>query len=142
MQSGAGVARPWRPERRRSPRKPGPRVTPLVERICTLCQQLTFRGTNEQELQDGLELLFKAHFSDVTREASLSNHDRVDFLVEDVGIEVKVEGSPMQVMRQLRRYLEYEEVSEVVLVTTLRKHQEMPTLLGGKPVHVVWLSPF
>lgn len=114
----------------------------VPDRICQLCQSLSFRGSNELELQDSLEKLLRSHFSEVTREAKLSPTDRVDFLVERVAVEIKVDGSPMAVTRQLQKYLEHQEVDGVVLVTTRRKHLAVPDTLAGKPVRVVWLGPF
>lgn len=82
--------------------------------------------------------------STVEREKRLSDKDVVDFLVDgDIVIEVKVDGSPMGVTRQLQRYLEHPVVNHLILVTTRRKHlSAIPGTLRGKRVDVAWLSPF
>lgn len=64
---------------------------------------------------------------------------RVDIRVGQVAIELKVQGSAEKVLAQLRRYSEDPTVTEVVLVTTSAKHRVMPSSLGGKPLHVVYL---
>lgn len=110
--------------------------------IATLCQRLRFQGTKECELQDALETLIRSSFSEVTREAKLGETDRVDFLVGNVAVEVKVDGRTMQVARQLRRYMESDRIQALVLVTTRAKHKALPQTLGGKPLVVVWLPPF
>lgn len=81
------------------------------------------------------------------REVKLGDEDRIDFLVRcvtlperiDVGVEVKVDGAPAAVMRQLHRYLSHDELAGIVLVTTKRSHRDIPDALHGKPVQVVWL---
>lgn len=114
-----------------------------IDRICELCQTLRFRGSREKDLQEALEGLLRANFSGVLREAQLEPGSIVDFLVSDVvAVEVKLDGSPMDVTRQLQRYAKNARVEAVVLVTTRAKHRAVPTALREKPVRVVWLSPF
>lgn len=114
----------------------------LMERICKLCQTIRFQGTREKELQAALETLLRANFSAVAREVKLAPGAIVDFLVEGVALEVKIDGSPMEVTRQLHRYAQSELVQALILVTTRAKHRTGPSELNGKPVLVVWLSPF
>jgi len=113
-----------------------------LDRIVTLCEKLRFQGNNERDLQNALETVLSSSFSQVQREVSLGARDRVDLLVERIGIEVKIDGSPMVVARQLRRYVESAELDALVLVTTRAKHRALPRTLGGKPLLVVWLHPF
>lgn len=61
--------------------------------------------------------------------------DRVDFLIDRVGIELKVDGSWAAVLRQLDRYAASPDLDALVLVTTRRSiAREMPPLLRGKPL--------
>lgn len=66
------------------------------------------------------------------------NHNRLDFVVQVagdiVGVEVKIAGSRKDVLRQLTRYAQLEQIDELVLVTTKASHHHMPTHLNGKPV--------
>ena len=106
------------------------------------CLSIKFVGQNEAQLQDALQTLLKASYSHVRREHRLTETDRIDFLVERTGIEVKIQGSLTQVMRQLRRYADSDDVDDLVLVTTRALHRQLPHTLGGKPLTVIWLPPF
>ncbi len=91
--------------------------------------------SNEAELQGAMEKAFRMrgipHRREVTRGA-----DRIDFVVDRVGIECKVDGSVADVTRQLDRYALWGELDELVVVTTKGKHLNLPRMLNGKPVRV------
>jgi hypothetical protein len=112
--------------------------------IVTLCQGLRCQTATEKDLQDALEPLLRRACSILEREKALSPKDVVDFLVDEkLVVEVKVDGSPMAVTRQLMRYAEHESVHAIVLVTTRKQHvRQVPETLRGKPVDVAYLSPF
>jgi len=98
-----------------------------------------FGHATEDELQEGLaEVLTRAGFS-VEREARLSARDRIDLLVDRVGIEVKVGSSAGNVVRQLERYADSEQLDGLVLASSRRHHLAIPSALNGKPVVVVSL---
>ena len=107
-----------------------------------------FRCGNEAELQKAIHDLLRKDlglFGMIGREVPLSATDRIDFLIptEDggLGIEVKVDGSTSAVARQLQRYAESDRVTELLLLTTLRRHAPLDgTTLAGKPVHVLRLK--
>lgn len=67
--------------------------------------------------------------------------DRIDFLLGDVGLEVKVDGSRADVIRQLDRYAESDQVQHLLLVTTRAQHRAMPRELREKPLEVLYLCP-
>lgn len=64
---------------------------------------------------------------------------RVDLRVQATAIELKVQGSPAAVLRQLQRYGRDASVVDVVLVTSSAKLRAMPSQVEGKTLHVVWL---
>jgi hypothetical protein len=98
-----------------------------------------FGHATEAELQDGLaDVLTRAGYS-VKREARLSARNRIDLLVDRIGIEVKVDGSAGNVVRQLERYADSEALDALVLASSRRHHLAMPGSLNGKPVVVVSL---
>lgn len=67
--------------------------------------------------------------------------DRPDFFMPPgVVVEVKVDGGPSEVMRQLFRYGKLPEVEELVLVTGCSIHLAMPPRLANKPVHVAYVG--
>lgn len=94
--------------------------------------------STERALQDSIEKLLLEKGVAYKREAVIGPRDRIDFLCGRIGIEVKVSGARMQVMRQLKRYFLSTELDAVVLVTVCARHL-MPLTLSGKPVAVVRL---
>jgi len=84
--------------------------------------------------------------ADVLREASipfeeqfrLDAKNRIDFLVHDIGIEVKVKGSAATVARQLKRYEQCDQIRSLILVT--RRSLNVKALPFTKPLHIIWLS--
>jgi hypothetical protein len=100
------------------------------------------------------------------QEVRLTSRDRIDYVVpemepepmadgsddrfgklrrrlcplEQVGIELKVEGSLANIIRQLDRYAQSDRVDALVLVTTRRSHLQVPDALRGKPITVICLG--
>ena len=72
-------------------------------------------------------------------EVRLGPRCRIDFRVGDVGIEVK-KGRPVasELMKQLRRYLESDGLSAVVVV--MQRGVALPENIAGKPVVAVSLN--
>ena len=72
-------------------------------------------------------------------EAKLAPGCRIDFLVDDIGIEIKkgkLESKTVQA--QLLRYAACEAVSAIVLLT--QRSVKIPKNVMGKPVHVIVLN--
>lgn len=88
-----------------------------------------------------IALLLEAAGFTVEREVQLSGaRGRIDFYMpaERIGIEVKVKGSPTEIVRQLSRYAQAPEIHTLMLVTgRARLGQLLPAELHGKPLHVV-----
>lgn len=89
-----------------------------------------FRWSSEQELQRGLAGALEAAGYTVAREVPLNAHNRIDFLIERVGIEVKTSGGWRDVDRQLQRYLTSPLLDELVLVTARARHRRIPPSLA------------
>lgn len=91
--------------------------------------------SNEAAMQVAIAAAFEEsgmpHRREVTREA-----DRIDFVVEGVGVECKVQGSVTEVTRQLERYALWTDLTDLLLVTTVGKHLDVPRLMNGKTVRV------
>lgn len=106
--------------------------------LCNVIESRRFNFVHEAELQDGIEQAFTADGFAFTREHRLGGRDRIDFMFETIGLEVKVDGSPALVLKQLHRYAQSDEVAGLVLVTSRLRHQ-LPDRLNDKPLRVVTL---
>ena len=98
-----------------------------------------FSYATEDELQRALADALARTGRTVEREVRLDGHNRIDLLVDRIGIEVKVAGKADAVMRQIRRYVASDLVDGLLLVTTRARHA-LPAEVDGKPVAVVQLS--
>lgn len=112
-------------------------ATPTLPALASAAHAAHYNFTTEAELQAGLaERLTQAGY-EVSREVVLSKGERIDLLVGDVGIEVKINGSLEALMRQLQRYAKFDEVQSMLVVTTKPKHTNLPLEVDGKKVDVV-----
>lgn len=107
--------------------------------LAGLVSRAHFCTASEALLQEGLSSVFAKAGLRVEREVVLAKTDRVDFLVDGIALEVKVDGSLSAVTRQLHRYAQHDRIRELVLVTTLMRHRVVPTGFNGKPITVVHL---
>lgn len=112
------------------------------EDLTALLQHFRCRATCEADLQRAVEEILVQSLISFQREPMLTAKDRPDFLVGTIAVELKVDGSAIEVMRQLQRYAQHPDVAALLLVTTKNKHLAMPATLSGKPVHVVFVGRF
>ena len=98
------------------------------------------RYDSERQLQDRLAEIMSNAGIIYSREVRLTAKDRIDFMIEDVGMEVKINMPTTGVIRQLYRYAQCAEVLDLVLVTSRAKHREIPREIAGKPLHIVFLD--
>lgn len=110
-----------------------------VSELAALLKSKHFQYSSERDLQDGIEVVVKAAGIAYERERELGPGDIIDFLVGDIGLEVKIQGSPAEVARQLLRYASHSDIREIVLVTGKQRLGALPERLMGKPVTVVSL---
>lgn len=78
----------------------------------------------------------------VDREHDLSDgRSRVDLWHPTAGIalEVKINSSRADVIRQLTRYAHCPEVAGIILITTRARHHHLPAELNGKPTRLLTL---
>ena len=110
--------------------------------IVTILSAARYRWNNENDLQAGLAGVLDHFGYPVQREVRLTARDRIDLLVEHVGIEVKVAkaggAAPIErVLSQLARYAEHDSIDQLVLVSTSVRHRVVPAEIGGKPLQVL-----
>lgn len=111
----------------------------MLDAIVAALSIRCFRWRHEGDVQDAIAGVLEDADVAFTREVRLSDQDRIDFLVHDIGIEVKCEGSAGAVERQLARYAESPRISALVLATTRNQLRVLPDTVGGKPLRVAFL---
>ncbi len=94
---------------------PGTKAT--VTSVATAIGRYRFRSQKEKLLQEAIARALGQERFDFKREVEVAPGSVIDFLVGDVGIEVKISGSSTAVLRQIMRYLESDQVKSLVLVT-------------------------
>ena len=99
-----------------------------------------FRSQKEKLLQEAIASALGQEGLDFKREVEVAPGSVIDFLVGDVGIEVKVTGGSTAVLRQIMRYLESDQVKSLVLITARAQSAKgFPGTIMGKEVKVVTL---
>jgi hypothetical protein len=98
------------------------------------------RSPNEATLQFAIAHCFDLNKIVYDREVRLNAEDRPDFMVGAVAVEVKIDGSPSEILRQLHRYVQHQCVTEILLVTTRSKHINLTSEFNGKPIVTLWIG--
>ena len=108
--------------------------------VVTILSAFDIATHEEAAMQRDIAVIFDDTCAYV-KECVLSPSERIDFLINGVGVECKISGSKNDVLRQLARYAEFEVIEELVLVTTRAAHRDLDGItLNGKRVHVHWVS--
>ncbi|HKS98362.1 MAG TPA: hypothetical protein VJT31_02435 [Rugosimonospora sp.] len=113
-----------------------PHPTVDVDQVLDLLRAHRFGYANEREFHAGIEAVLRAAAIATQREVVLSPRDRIDFLLPGgLGIEVKLAGTPGDVLRQLRRYAASPLVTGLLLVTSRARHVHgLPERLDDTPL--------
>lgn len=92
--------------------------------------------SDEYGYQDQFEAWLKTTREFFLREVFLSKTDRVDFMVDcRIAVELKVKCHANEILRQLARYAQHDEVREILLLSVTRAPLlKLPPTLNGKPV--------
>ena len=93
---------------------------------------------NEKKLQHQIEEKLKNAMIEHRREVSLSKESIIDFLVGDIGIEIKIKGSAKAIYRQCERYCAFDEIKALVLLTN--KIMRLPAQINNKNTYVINLG--
>jgi hypothetical protein len=104
--------------------------------------QYRYRFDNEADLQSKVETALKAIGVDYEREFVLDPKNRIDFLVGSVGVEIKTNGALNEVTRQVHRYLGFESIGSLLLVTTKVTHKRLVRSMQGKELDVLVVGGF
>lgn len=108
--------------------------------IATMLAEANLQHVTEDDLQAAIQSYLNTRDVHPEREVRLSDGvSRIDLMVGRTGIEVKIDGSWANVIRQLTRYAKCPEIESLVLVTTRAKHHHLPDQLCNKPLSLVSL---
>ena len=95
---------------------------------------------SEDSFQRSLEQVLVRHGISFLREHELGpDYGRIDFYLPErkLGIELKVKGSPSQVLRQLHRYAQCPEIAALILLTARARFRHAPANINAKPLFAV-----
>lgn len=96
-------------------------------------------GTSELEMHARIAAGLEAAGIACVHEAKLASRCRIDFLVDDIGIEVKCGKPPRRgLLRQLGRYAACEGVRALILV--VERSANLPAHVGGKPCYYLSMN--
>lgn len=123
-----------------------------------LLHSYRFNFTNEEELQRAVQAVLTEEGVSFVREYEITyaatparqqeadgavleksrpaGKDRIDFLVGDIGLEIKIGFSYAEVVRQLHRYAAAPEIACLMLLTSRLQHT-MPKEISGKTLCTV-----
>lgn len=107
-----------------------------------LLSTVRFSFSSEDELQRGIAEVLGRNAIAHQREHRLSSVDRIDFFLPDdgIGIEVKCDGSTADLVRQVNRYVQHDDVRALLVVASRIRLANMPEQINGKPVRVVTIT--
>lgn len=115
------------------------RVSDLLA-VMGVLSRLSYRFSNEADLQDGVEKALRSAGIAFERERVLPGGlGRIDFLTAGgTGIEVKYFGcSIAELSRQVHRYTESDDIDAVVVVSARLGHSGAERTMNKKPVRFV-----
>lgn len=136
-------------------------MTPIgrIQMVRNAIGNLRIDVSDERTLQNAVYSRLQRDGLLFRREYALSPFDRIDFLVllrqkdrrirqehagnndvRGIGVEVKVDGTCPQLTRQVHRYLEYDALEGLVVVTNRARLTNLPKELRHKPVAVHLLT--
>lgn len=115
---------------------PGPSVAAVVQ----LLREGQFRREPEALLQEDMAAALTARWPATQREV-ITDAGRPDFLVHGIVVEVKIRGSRANLLRQVLRYADLEEVRAIIIATTMsRLITGIPNEIRGTPLHAAFLA--
>ena len=103
--------------------------------LAKIFEGVRFRFASELDLQNGIEQLLQQHKISYAREQALTIKDRPDFIVDrGIALEVKIQGSLAQALRQINRYAKHPDISSILVVGSPSWVRQIPLAVGSKPV--------
>ena len=112
--------------------------TILAARIVRVIEGARINITSERLAHDAIAEALGRDGLDVRREVILTPKDRIDIMMEGIGVEVKVAHARRDIHAQLKRYAALDAIEALVLATGVA-WPGMHTI-AGKPLRIASLS--
>lgn len=109
-----------------------------VTEIAAILSRKRFTLSTEKDVQAEIDQVLRATVPEHKREVVLDDKNTIDFMVGTIGIEVKIKGNKSAIFKQLQRYAEFDEINELIFVTS--KAVGIPPTLNNKSIYVVNMS--
>lgn len=106
--------------------------------IVTALSRCRFSLAREKETQAEIAAIFDRASIGHRREVDLGDRNIIDFMLGEIGIEVKIDGSKRAIFAQCKRYCETGKLSDLILVTNVATG--FPPAIAGVPCFVVSLG--
>ncbi|CAN5460761.1 hypothetical protein BH10ACT3_BH10ACT3_17170 [soil metagenome] len=100
-----------------------------------------FFYADEDGLHQGLGAAWTEAGYTVRHEVKIDG-GRIDFVVDRVGVEVKIAGTGDRVFQQCAAYAADRRLDALLVVTTRFRHTFLPSIVGGKPLTTVLIGGF
>lgn len=113
-------------------------MTATASSIISALRQHRFRLGDEKRLQTEIAACLSNANISFAREVRLDGKNRIDFLADRIGIEIKIKGGRMDIYRQLQRYAAFDGIGELILITNAA--MGLPSEIGSKPIYYVSLG--
>lgn len=95
--------------------------------------------SNEAECHRGIKEAFDAAGIAYQHEVKIPE-GRLDFLIDGVGVEVKLDGSLSDLTRQLYKYSLSSKLTGLAVITNKNRLTYLPLEMSEKPLEVIFLS--
>lgn len=109
-----------------------------AQQITALLRSHAYRTATETQLQTDIGQVLTRAGVDFIAEHRLDPRNRIDFMCGTVGIEAKTRHPKRQTFKQLQRYANFDEVTDLILITGT--FMGLPEDINGKPVYMVSLG--
>lgn len=110
-----------------------------INELINLLSSYQFPLSTESQTQDSIEKVLIEKGVSYLREHRFSPKDRVDFFIDGVAVEVKInKGQAEAIYRQCKRYCQHDEVKALILVSN--RAMGFPEEIDGKPCYYISLG--
>lgn len=106
-----------------------------ITEFTNLMRGWRFDLDNEKVTQMTIAAVLGANKIKFRKEYHLDEKNIPDFMIDGLCVEVKIKGSKVAIYKQLVRYAEFDEVKQIVLITS--KAVRLPLVINNKPAQVI-----